>query len=168
MSRPARAPASRTAVALVLWLSLSLSLAAPALAAACPRTSLGEVEHEVMCLECGVPLDVATSSLQAQRERDFISREIAACRTKDQIKSALAAQFGDRVLAAPKAKGFGLAAYLVPAAAFVAAAALVTLSALRWTRRRQRAPVAAAADASPTPDPRESDRLDADLGRYEL
>ncbi|HEX8053180.1 MAG TPA: cytochrome c-type biogenesis protein CcmH, partial [Thermoleophilaceae bacterium] len=89
-----------------------LALAGPAAAAACPRTTMGEVEHEVMCLECGVPLDVAENSLQAKQERTYIARQIAACRTKDQVKDALAAQYGDRVLATPKAKGFGLAAYL--------------------------------------------------------
>jgi cytochrome c-type biogenesis protein CcmH len=150
-----------------LALALCLSLAAPAAAvAACPRTTLGDIENEVMCLECGVPLDVATSSLQAQQERTFITRQIAACRSKDQIKAALAAQYGDRVLATPKAKGFGLTAYLVPALAFLAAAAAVTLAALRWRGRRRDGPPAT---GTPTPaDPGETARLEADIGRYEL
>src|SRR5439155_22827067 len=110
-----RAGMRRAAIALALVLSLPVPAVAAA-AASCPRTTLGDIEDEVMCLECGVPLDVATASLQAQQERTFITRQIAACRTKDQIKASLAAQYGDRVLATPKAKGIGLAAYLVPAA----------------------------------------------------
>jgi cytochrome c-type biogenesis protein CcmH/NrfF len=153
---------------LAVALALCLTVAAPTAAVACPRTSLGDVDDEVMCLECGVPLDVATDSLQAKQERTFIERQIAACRTKDQIKTALAAQYGDRVLAAPKAKGFGLTAYLVPAAAFLAAAALVTVAALRWRRRRPRAAAVAAADGTPPPDPTDAARLEADLRRYEL
>jgi cytochrome c-type biogenesis protein CcmH len=148
-------------------IGVCLVLAAPA--AACPRTTLGDVESEVMCLECGVPLDVAEGSLQANQERAFITRQIVACRTKDQIKSALAAQYGDRVLAAPKAEGIGLAAYVVPILAFLAGAAAVTLAAVRWRRRRARlatAPAATGAESNP-PDPRESARLDADLGRYD-
>ncbi|HKP92159.1 MAG TPA: cytochrome c-type biogenesis protein CcmH, partial [Thermoleophilaceae bacterium] len=113
----------RTAAALATL----LALAGPAAAAACPRTTIGEVEHEVMCLECGVPLDVAENSLQAKQERSFIARQVAACRTKDQIKDALTAQYGDRVLAAPKAKGFGLTAYLVPIAAVLAALAALAI-----------------------------------------
>jgi cytochrome c-type biogenesis protein CcmH len=137
----------------------------PALAtAACPRTTLGEVEHEAMCLECGVPLDVAENSLQAKQERAFISRQIAACRTKDQIKAALAAQYGDRVLSTPKAKGFGLAAYLVPIGAFLLGAVLIAFGVRRWRNRRTRGDGA----SSPAPDPGDSARLDADLGRYEL
>jgi cytochrome c-type biogenesis protein CcmH len=145
----------RTVAVALLLLAL-----APA-AAACPRTSLGDVEDEVMCLECGVPLNVAEGSLQADQERAFITRQIAACRSKEEIKAALAAQYGDRVLAAPKAKGVGLAAYVVPVIAFLLAAAAVTLGARRWRRRRT------PATAPPPPDPRDTARLDADLGRYD-
>jgi cytochrome c-type biogenesis protein CcmH len=151
--------------ALAAALIAATALAAPA--AACPRTTVGEVEHEVMCLECGVPLDVAENSLQAKQERAFIARQVAACRTKDQIEDALAAQYGDRVLAAPKAKGFGLTAYLVPIAAVVLGATAIALAVRRWRRRTT---AAAPAEATPTaaPDPREAARLEADLGRYDL
>jgi cytochrome c-type biogenesis protein CcmH len=145
----------------LLTLAVCLCLAVPASAAACPQTTLGDVEDEVMCLECGVPLNVAEGSLQANQERAFITREIAACKSKDQIKAALASQYGDRVLAAPKATGFGLAAYVVPVVAFLLAAAAVALGARRWRRRRTRT------SAPPPPDPRDSARLEADLGRYD-
>jgi cytochrome c-type biogenesis protein CcmH len=147
-----------------LAIALALALASPAAAAACPRTSLGDVENEVICLECGVSLDVAENSLQARQQREFISKQVAGCRSKDEIKDALVAQYGDGVLAAPKPEGIGLAAYLVPILAFLAAVAGVTFAALRW-RRRRAAPAAAAASA---PEPRDSARLDADIGRYDL
>ena len=145
----------------LIALGLALLMLAPAAAAACPKTTLGDVEDEVMCLECGVPLNVAEGSLQANQERAFITRQIAACKSKDEIKAALAAQYGDRVLAAPKAKGFGLAVYVVPVVAFLLAAAAVALGARRWRRRRTRT------SAPPPPDPRDSARLEADLGRYD-
>ena len=151
----------KSAAAIVIALTL---LVPPAALARCPRTTLGAIEDEVMCLECGVPLDVATDSLQARQERAFITQQIAACRTKDQIKAALATQYGDRVLATPKAKGIGLAAYLVPAAALVLGAAAITLAALRWRGRRPRTATASTAPE----DPSESARLEADLSRYDL
>ena len=160
-------------VAIAVALCATLAAPAAALAASCPRTTLGDVESEVMCLECGVPLDVAESSLQANQERAFITRQIAACRTKDQIKAALVAQYGDRVLAAPKAEGIGLAAYVVPIVAFLAAAAAIAFAAVRWRRRRARLAGAGGNGdgpaTAPTPaiDPRESARLEADLGRYD-
>jgi cytochrome c-type biogenesis protein CcmH len=155
---------TRTVAALAVCVLLAVPTVAAA--AACPRTTLGEVEHEAMCLECGVPLDVAENSLQARQERAFIARQIAACRSKDQIKSALAAQYGDRVLSTPKAKGFGLAAYLVPIGAVLIGATLIAFAVRRWRARRRRA--GTAGPDAPAPDPRDSARLEADLTRYEL
>ena len=147
----------------LLAAALALLIVAPA--AGCPRTTLGEVEHEVMCLECGVPLDVAENSLQARQERAFISRQIAACKTKDQIKDALAAQYGASVLSDPEPEGFGLAAYLVPIAGLLLGLGVIAYGVTRWRRRRATAP---AAGNPPPPDPRDAARLEADLGRYDL
>ena len=44
---------------------------------------------------------------QAQRERFFIERQIADCRSKEEIKNALVAQFGESVLALPGDNGEG-------------------------------------------------------------
>ena len=146
-------------VALALAACALLALPAGALAATCPKTTLPDVEDEVMCLQCGVPLNLAEDAPSAQRERAFIKGLVAQCRSKQQIKDALVAQFGSRVLAEPKSSS----AWLVPAIAFAAGALLVGLGAFQW-RRRRRTPAPAAAAAGPA----ESARLDADLGRYDL
>jgi cytochrome c-type biogenesis protein CcmH len=149
---------------LALALAATAMVALPASAAACPKTTLGDVEDEVMCPVCGVSLELATEAPQANRERAFIQREIDRCRSKGEIKAALAAQFGDDVLSLPDDNGFDLAAYVVPALAFVGGLAVVALAALRWRRRRRPAAVA----AGPAPDPREAARLEEDLSRYDL
>ena len=150
--------------ALILLVAL-VSLAAPAtaLAQACPRTSVGDVEDEVMCPVCGTPLNLATDAPQARRQRVFIQGLVEQCKSKSQIKTALAAEFGDRVLALPDDEGFGLAAYLVPALGLLLAIGGVTLAAMRWRRTPR-----AAGPPGPEPDPRDSARLDADLERYRL
>jgi cytochrome c-type biogenesis protein CcmH len=151
-----------------LAFTLLLLLLAPAAAAAatCPKTSLADVENEVMCPVCGVPLGLATESPQAQRERDFIQREAAACKSKQQIKNELVAMFGDRVLALPPDKGFDLTVYLVPAAVVLAGIAAVTTIAVRRRRRP---------GDQGTPEPgttalagEDAARLQADLERYDL
>jgi cytochrome c-type biogenesis protein CcmH len=153
----------RCAAALTAALML-LAPATSALAATCPRTSLSDVEDEVMCLVCGVPLALADAP-QAQRERVFITRMVRQCRSKDEIESALVAQYGPRVLALPKASGFRLAAYLVPAlvAAFVVAG--LGLAAARRGRRR---PASAGGELvrGPALDPLQAARIDAELERY--
>jgi cytochrome c-type biogenesis protein CcmH len=144
---------------------LLLLLAPAASLAACPKTSLADVEDEVMCPVCGVPLGLATESPQAQRERAFIQREVERCKSKQQIKNELVAQFGDRVLALPPDKGFNVVAYLVPALIVLAGIAAVTTLAVR--RRRSGAPPATPG-STPALAGDDAERLEADLKRYDL
>jgi cytochrome c-type biogenesis protein CcmH len=154
---------SRRLLALAAALLLGAP-SAPALAAGCPKTSLADVEDEVMCLVCGVPLALADAP-QARRERAFVTSMIGRCRSKDEIEAALVAQYGPRVLALPKASGFRLAAYLVPALAAAAAATALAFAAARW--RRQLRPGSPDMIAErPTLDPLQAARIDAELERY--
>jgi cytochrome c-type biogenesis protein CcmH len=143
---------------------LVLFLLVPTVAsAACPKTSLADVEDEVMCPVCGVPLGLATEAPQAQRERAFIQREVEACKSKQQIKNELVAQFGDRVLALPPDKGFNLAVYLVPAAIVLAGiAAIATIALRRRGGPRSLPPV------TPALPGEDAARLNEDLERYDL
>ena len=58
-----------------------------------------------MCIVCGVPLELATESPQANQERDLIRQLIAQGLTKDEIKDRLVAQYGTEVLATPSDSG---------------------------------------------------------------
>ena len=155
----------RATLALLAALLTLAALPAAALAR-CPKTTLGDVEDEVMCPVCGTPLELATEAPEAQRERALIQRLIDRCQSKAQIKRALAAEFGDAVLATPKGKGFDLTAYLVPAGAVALAAAAIAAAALRSRRRRREPP--AAPPTAPPPSRAGSSRLESDLERYEL
>jgi cytochrome c-type biogenesis protein CcmH len=138
----------------LLAVVLLLAFASPA--AACPKTSTSDVADEVMCLQCGVPLNVAEDAPSAKRERAYIQGLVDQCKSKSEIKTALVAQFGDRVLADPKAK----ATWLVPAIGFTVAAVAIGFGAYRWRHRRPPAPPAASAADDP--------RLNADMERYDL
>jgi cytochrome c-type biogenesis protein CcmH len=145
-------------------LATAMALAGAAPAAAATRASLPDIEDEVMCPICGTLLELSESP-QAEREKVFIRKRIAAGQTKAQIKDALVAEYGQEVLALPAGSGFDLSAYLVPIAGFVFAAGALLAAVLRW-RRRGRA--AAEAPAEPAPSGEEAERLDADLARYDL
>ncbi|HEU4978138.1 MAG TPA: cytochrome c-type biogenesis protein CcmH [Solirubrobacteraceae bacterium] len=153
----------RTRAAVAIVLAAVLGGSPSALAAACPRTSALAVESEVMCTVCGTPLLEATEAPEAQRERAFILRQVQACRTKGQIKAALAEEFGPAVLALPPTHGRGIAAYLIPALAALLGIALVSGAAARWRRRGAAEPAPA---ALPVLTPTDVDRLEADLLRY--
>jgi cytochrome c-type biogenesis protein CcmH len=138
---------------------LVLLLLAPATAvAACPKTSLGDVSDEVMCLQCGVPLNVSAEAPAARRQRAFIQEQVDQCKSKQEIKDALVAQFGTSVLAEPQDDS----AWLVPALGVTIGALAIGFGAWRW---RRRGPKAA---AEPQLTDTDSARIDADLGRYDL
>ena len=151
-----------------------LALAPAAAAAAdCRVTSLPEIEDEVMCPICGVPL-VNAGGQQAENERNYIRDLVDDCKTKEQIKAALVDEYGDEVLAVPSADGFGLAAYLVPIGGIALAAVAVAIGAVRW-RPRSRTQQTAARSAlrqrrgdGRIARPSTRGRLDSDMQRYDL
>jgi cytochrome c-type biogenesis protein CcmH len=154
----------RATLALTLLL---LALAAPAFAAE-PQASLADIEDEVMCVVCGVPLEHALDAPQAIQERDLIRELIAQGLTKEQIKNRLVAEYGEEVLATPSDSGFDLAAWLVPGAAIVAAAVAIALALRRWRRRGGDGGSAEPPGGEPALTEAESERLDQDLARYRL
>src|SRR3954453_22422371 len=137
---------------------------APA-AAAEQRASLIEIEKQVMCPVCGTLLQLAESP-QAQREKAFIRRLIAAGKSEGQIKDALVAEYGDEVLALPQGSGFSLSAYVVPIVAFLVAAVALALGVMRWRRAGGGGRGDRSAATGPKGD--DAERLDADLARYDL
>lgn len=143
----------------------ALTALAPA-AVAEQRASLIEIEKQVMCPVCGTLLQLAESP-QAQREKAFIRRLIAAGKTEGQIKDALVAEYGNEVLALPRGSGFSLSAYVVPIVAFLVAAVALAIGVLRWRRAGSDAD-----DERPPqqagPKDEDAERLDADLARYDL
>jgi cytochrome c-type biogenesis protein CcmH len=139
----------------------ALVLAAPA-AAAPPRASLTDVEDEVMCVQCGTPLNISESAV-ADRERAFIRRRIAQGQDKAQIKRELAQAYGAAVLALPDDKGFNLAVYLIPGLLVALGLAGVAVAAHRW----RRSPRPAAEAAGPELDPDDARRLDAELAAFD-
>lgn len=164
---------SRSAVVALL---AALLLAAPA-AAACPRTSLADIEDEVMCPVCGTPLALAERPPQAERQRAFILERIERCEGKQEILDALVAEYGPAVLALPRPSGFDLVVYLVPIVAGVLATAIVVVLVLRRRRGRgepdEPPPNVGADDAERLEAEEEASaedeaRLEADLRRYDL
>jgi cytochrome c-type biogenesis protein CcmH len=167
------APMKKHLAALLALLALLVpALAAETVAtsaAAASSASLPDIEDEVMCPICGVTLELATEAPQAEREREFIRGLIAQGLTKDEIKDRLVAEYGSEVLSVPSAEGFDLAAWLVPGAAIVLAGGAIVVALRRW-RRDGRGPGGGSGEPPEADrlDPEESERLDADLARYEL
>jgi cytochrome c-type biogenesis protein CcmH len=152
-------------VLLVALVGLALALVGPATAAPQPQTTVTAIEGEVMCPICGTLLELSDSP-QAQREKVFVAKLVAEGRSKAEIKDALVTQYGSEVLAVPRGSGFDLTAYLVPIVALLVAIVALALAVARW-RRDGRGTSEAVASEHPLPD-EDTERLDADIARYDL
>jgi cytochrome c-type biogenesis protein CcmH len=153
----------KRAVAIAV-LAAALVVPPAALAQDCPQTTLGDIEDEVMCPVCGTPLGLASEAPQAERERAYIEDLIADCRSKDEIKRALVAQFGDAVLALPGDEGGDdgiedVLVYVIPALALLAAGAGIAVALSRWRGRPE---------TGVTRPARDEGRVDRDMERYDL
>jgi cytochrome c-type biogenesis protein CcmH len=152
-------------IAALIVVLLALVVPTAALAQDCPKTSLGDIEDEVMCPVCGTPLGLASEAPQAERERAFIQRQVDSCKSKDEIKKALVAEFGEGVLALPGDEGDDdlgdVLVYVIPAVGIGLAAAGIAFAVLRWRRPERRGPGRTLAGA-------EGARLDDDMERYDL
>ena len=143
---------------------LVLLLLSPAAAAQdCPKTTLGDIEDEVMCPVCGTPLGLASEAPQAQDERAFIQELIDDCKSKDEVKQALVVEYGENVLALPGDQGDDdlgdVLVYVVPALGILLAAVGIGFAVIRWRRPETDGRAVARAEGA---------RLDDDMDRYEL
>jgi cytochrome c-type biogenesis protein CcmH len=145
-----------------------LALTPAAALGAQPRASFNDIEDEVMCDTCNVPLNIAESD-RADQERTAIRRLISRGLTKQQILAELKSTYGPGILAKPQDSGFSLAVWWVPVAVVACLVALLATLLPRWRRRgrdrgdddrpRAQAPALSAADER---------RLDEDLARYDV
>ncbi len=190
-----RSRALRVVVALLAACLVGL-LAAPAAGAqtttpapATPQTTLLEVEKELMCSTCGVPL-AQSEAPQAQQERQTIERLIREGLTKDEIIDEMVEIYSESVLLHPPQSSVRTLRWLIPALAALVGFSLVVFLVVRWRRSTRAAagggpadPTAGwvdapggspaaddASDGDDAPDDGLTDadraRLDADLDRY--
>ena len=159
---------SATVRILLIALTAVLLVAPGVAGAATPKTTLPDVEDEVMCVECGTVLNISTSQV-ADDQREFIQDRINRGQSKEEIKAALVEEFGPDVLAMPDRRGFNVAVYLVPAVLGVIGLIGVVLAARRWRSRRQSAGPSAtrAGEGDPRLDPDEEQRLAAELAAFD-
>jgi cytochrome c-type biogenesis protein CcmH/NrfF len=143
---------------------VALTFAGPAPAACTqPRTSQAYLDGQVMCPTCHTTLDMSDSQAAVQI-KSFIAQKIAACWTAKEIETALVANYGQQILAAPSHRGFDLLAWWLPIVGVLAGALALAFGVWRWSRRRPDEPVEPAGSGLDDEDER---RLDDVLARFE-
>ena len=141
---------------------------APAALASEQHPTLNELENEIMCPVCTVPL--AQSDSPAAKRMEAIMRvQIAKGWTKSRIENYWVAQLGESILASPPKHGFDLLAWVLPLGGAALAAAALGVAAVRWRGRRP-----AAASSAPRSlngrgrlEPELERRLDEELARFD-
>jgi cytochrome c-type biogenesis protein CcmH len=161
----ARSP--RLSAPLVIALLVGMAVAAPA-AAGDRHPTLAQLEQQVMCPTCHTLLALSNAPV-AERMRIVIRRWIAAGDSTSQIETRLVAEFGEQVLAAPPAQGFGLVAWLLPFVALVGIGSVVAVAARRWTRAGDTgtAPIGVRPSMRRGVDADLARRLDQELARFD-
>jgi cytochrome c-type biogenesis protein CcmH len=108
------------------------------------------IARQLYCPVCeNVPLDVCPTQACAQW-RATIRQMLAEGHTEQEIKDYFVQQYGERVLAAPPARGFNWLVYLLPPAGFLGGALIVARTMRRWRRPPSaEAPAASAAGEDP-------------------
>ena len=146
-------------------LAAAVALVVPATAlAVAPRASFNDLEQQVMCITCHVPLNIA-ESVQADQERTELKRFVAQGMTKKQVLAAMVSEYGKGILADPPTNGFNITTWLVPAGVVAALLAALAFFVPRWRDDR-----AESDDQKAGPDlsPTDARKLDEDLARYEV
>jgi cytochrome c-type biogenesis protein CcmH len=125
-----------------------------------------DLEHQVRCM-CGCTLSVYicrttdfTCPISPAMHADVQSL-VAGGYSAGEILDAFIDTYGERVLMAPRRRGFNWAGYIVPFIALAAGAAVVTFLLRRWTRASASAPQALPAPSPGTGSPEELARLHA-------
>jgi cytochrome c-type biogenesis protein CcmH len=109
------------------------------------------VAKQLYCPVCeNVPLDVCPTQACAEW-RELIREQLGQGMSEAQIKDYFVNRFGDRVLAAPPARGLNWLAYILPPVAILLGAFLLFRAMRMWRRTDQPAPapVRAAPDSTP-------------------
>jgi len=133
---------------------------APPLVASAAEQWHYDLEQELMSPYCPGRTLTDCTSPQAAELRQWIAGEEAKGRSREDVEKQLFLEFGEVILQAPKAQGFGLAAYVIPAVGVALGAALVVI----FLRRQQRTGVPAPPLAI-APDPDLDRLIDEELRR---
>ena len=121
------------------------------------------VAKQLYCPVCeNIPLDVCPTTACAQW-RALIREKLGQGWSEDQIKDYFVAQYGDRVLAVPPARGLNWLVYLIPPIAIIAGAIILYRAMRAW---RQPPTIPAETDQpTPRPDDPYAARLEEELRR---
>ena len=161
--------ALRGALALIAALVLGWSSAEEAAAIEGAPPWSYAMAHDLMSPFCPGRTLAECPSPNATELRFWILTQAAAGASEAEVRDMLTDRFGDVLLSAPRAEGWGLSAYVVPIAFFVIGGPVVLLIIRRLVAGRSQGVEAgspATSVASPAADPDLERQLEIELGEF--
>ena len=104
-------------------------------AAAVSEEAVAAIAAQLRCVVCQNLSVHDSPSEMARQMRDLIRERLAHGDTPAQVMAYFEARYGPWVLLSPRLQGFGLLAWLLPAAGLLGGAVAVAVLARRWARR---------------------------------
>lgn len=141
----------------------STALASPVKQAGVSDDQVNAIAKELYCPVCeNIPLDVCGTQACAQW-RELIREKLSQGWDEEQIKQYFVAQYGDRVLATPPARGLNWLVYLIPPLAILAGGYILYRAFKSWQEpaSAEQAPVS----AQTAPQDEYIKRLEEELGK---
>ncbi len=120
-----------------VFVALLLGVSTAAAAGEAGRVPEGwayELSHDLMSPFCPGRTLSACSSPQAESLRMWIIVQEASGRSREDVEAELFERYGDVLRPAPRARGFGLTAYVFPVVVFLAGGVVVAVFLRRQTR----------------------------------
>ena len=117
----------------VCWLGVSTAAAAGE-ASGTPEGWAYTLSHDLMSPFCPGRTLSACSSPQAESLRMWVIVQEASGRSREDVEAELYERYGDVLRPAPRARGFGLTAYVFPVVVFLAGGVVVAVFLRRQTR----------------------------------
>ncbi len=130
--------------------------------------TVDDVAGELICpCGCGKMLDVCDME-SARQMRVLIGEMVDEGQDKDQIISYFVDQYGEKVLAAPSKKGFGLAAWIAPFLVIGLGAGIIYLVLTKWVLRGKIEEGESKKTDQDQPDEKYADKLKKELDEFKF
>ncbi|HXY29169.1 MAG TPA: cytochrome c-type biogenesis protein [Gemmatimonadaceae bacterium] len=96
--------------------------------------SVRAVAQTLRCPVCQSESIQESPSDLARDMRNVVRQQLAAGKSSDEVKAYFVSKYGDWILLKPRARGVGVAVYLLPMLWVVIGLVIVMLAVRRWTR----------------------------------
>ena len=111
------------------------------------------LSSHLRCVVCqGLSIEDSPSEL-ARQMRDIVKDQLRSGKSEEEVRAYFISKYGEWILLEPKARGFNLLIYVLPALALLAGAGLIIRAVRRWTSPGEGAAVGGVPASASSADP---------------